>query len=146
MGAKRSIDRYRLYYRLFSLGMQLCCFFRLPGGSGSNMLLNRQVLLEVGGFDLGLSCNEDTEVIWRIQKKGYRVDYNGRLSVFEVDHRRLNCGVLRKTTHSLTRCGFLLCGLKRMLHSSDWGYWRFNSTNRRLCCSHEHVPGKSACQ
>ncbi len=132
VGAKLSRGRYRFYYRCFSKWLWLCCTLGLPGASGSNMLVCRRALMEVGGFDRRLSCNEDTELIWRLQKQGYEVDYSGKLKVFEFDHRRLDGGVLKKVTHSLVRCLLLLCGLKSVLRKDDWGYWRSKSARQYL--------------
>jgi glycosyltransferase involved in cell wall biosynthesis len=123
VGAKASRGKYRCYYRLFSEWMRLCLALGLPAASGSNMIVRRQALVDAGGFDRGLSCNEDSEFMWRIQRYGYRVNYDGRLRVYEVDHRRLDRGVLRKTVHSLARCALIFCGLDRTLKRSDWGYW-----------------------
>jgi glycosyltransferase involved in cell wall biosynthesis len=123
VGAKLSRNRYRYYYYLFSQLLDLCAALGLPAGSGSNMLVRRRALLEVGGFDRSLSCNEDTELIWRIHRHGFRIDYESSLRVFELDHRRLDRGVLRKTVHSLTRNTLIFCGFSSILRKSDWGYW-----------------------
>lgn len=123
VGGKFSRDRYRSYYYLFSQWLRFCCIMGLPGASGSNMLINRRALLDIGGFDLNLSCNEDTELIWRLQRNGYRIDYDKHLKVYETDHRRLDRGVVLKVLHSLSRSTLLLCGLKTLLRRNDWGYW-----------------------
>jgi glycosyltransferase involved in cell wall biosynthesis len=132
IGAKLSRKHYQFYYRLFSQWLKMCCTLGLPGASGSNMLVKRRALMEVGGFDLHLSCNEDTELIWRLQKNGFRVDFDGRLKVYEFDHRRLDQGILKKTIHSLTRCALLLLGLNAFLKKNDWGYWRSRSKKKSL--------------
>jgi glycosyltransferase involved in cell wall biosynthesis len=124
-GAKLSQDRHRAYFKLFSLGMRICCTLGLPAASGSNMLVRRRALLESGGFDLNLSCNEDSELMWRIHRHGYRVVYASGLKVFEFDHRRLDGGVARKTIHTLARCLLLFFDLMpAALRKHDWGYWR----------------------
>jgi glycosyltransferase involved in cell wall biosynthesis len=124
-GAKLSRGRHRLYYHLFSLWLRLCCAVGLPAATGSNMLVRREALLRAGGFDPRLSCNEDSELMWRLHRRGYRIDYAGTLRVYEFDHRRLDDGVLRKTLHSLTRCALLFSGLLHdTLRTHDWGYWR----------------------
>ncbi|MBN1850641.1 MAG: glycosyltransferase [Deltaproteobacteria bacterium] len=124
MGAKHSRDRYRRYYQLFSHWLRWCCALGLPSASGSNMLVRRQALLTVGGFDLSLSCNEDSELMYRIHRLGYKVAYEGRLKVYEFDHRRLDRGLMRKTAHSIIRCALLACGWNSMIRKHDWGYWR----------------------
>jgi len=124
-GAKLSKDRHQAYYRIFSLGMRLLCALGIPSASGSNMLVRRQALLAVGGFDRRLSCNEDSELMWRIRRHGHRVVYRGGLKVHEFDHRRLDDGMARKTLHSLARCALLFAGLMpAALRAHDWGYWR----------------------
>jgi glycosyltransferase involved in cell wall biosynthesis len=132
VGGKLSRDRYRCYYFIFSQWLRFCCAIGLPGASGSNMLINRRALLEIGGFDLALSCNEDTELIWRLQRNGYCIGYDRRLKVYEIDHRRLDRGVLPKIIHSLSRCVLLLCGLKPLLRNNDWGYWNSKPTEKHL--------------
>jgi glycosyltransferase involved in cell wall biosynthesis len=132
IGAKLSRHRYRYYYRLFSQWLKMCCALGLPGASGSNMLVKRKALMEIGGFDLRLSCNEDTELIWRLQRSGYRVNFDGCLKVYEFDHRRLDQGILKKTIHSLVRCALLLLGLNAFLKKNDWGYWRSRSKKKSL--------------
>ena len=124
IGAKLSRDRYQWYYRLFSLWLCFLCRAGIPAASGSNLLIRRRVLMHVGGFDLRLSCNEDSELTWRIRRHGYRIRYEGGLKVYEFDHRRLDRGVLRKTLHSLARCTLLFCGLMgNSVRNHDWGYW-----------------------
>lgn len=120
-----SRDRYRYYYFLFSLCLRIFCTVGVPAASGSNMLVRRDALLQVGGFDRRLSCNEDSELIWRLHRHGYTIDYAGDLKVYEFDHRRLDRGVLRKTVHSLTRCALLFAGfMKGRVRNQDWEYWR----------------------
>jgi glycosyltransferase involved in cell wall biosynthesis len=129
VGAKHSRDRYRWYYYFFSQWLNLCCAMGIPAGSGSNMLVNRNALLAVGGFDCNLSCNEDTDLTWRLHRKGYRIAYHGRLKVYEFDHRRLDRGLWRKTLHSVIRCAILVLGLRGVLHKNDWGYWQIGNAN-----------------
>lgn len=124
VGAKLSRDRHRHYYFLFSLCLRFFCAAGVPAGSGSNMLVRRSALLQVGGFDLRLSCNEDSELIWRLHRHGYTIDYAGNLKVYECDHRRLDRGAFQKTVHSLTRCALLFAGLMNgRMKNQDWGYW-----------------------
>jgi GT2 family glycosyltransferase len=123
-GAKLSQRRYRVYYRLFSQWLRFCCAVGVPAASGSNMLVRRRALMEVGGFDRRLTCNEDTDLFWRLHRSGYPVMYEPRLKVFEFDHRRLDRGLGRKTFHSLLRCALLVCGFRSVLRSTDWGYWQ----------------------
>ncbi|KJS31932.1 MAG: hypothetical protein VR64_10510 [Desulfatitalea sp. BRH_c12] len=124
-GAKRSRDRYRVYYALFSLGMCLCCAAGIPSATGSNMLVRRKAWLTANGFDRRLPCNEDSELMWRIRRCGYRVVYAGCLKVYEIDHRRLDGGLIRKTVHTLARCMLLFLNLlPNTMRSHDWGYWR----------------------
>ena len=93
------------------------------------MLVRRRALLETGGFDLNLVCNEDSELMYRIHRHGYRVVYQRYLKVFEFDHRRLDGGMARKTLHSLTRCALLFFNLMPdALRKHDWGYWRQAAT------------------
>jgi hypothetical protein len=125
-GAKLSRCRYRTYYRIFSQWLRFCCAVGVPAASGSNMLVRRSALREVGGFDQRLSCNEDTDLIWRLHRNGYRTVYECRLNVFEFDHRRLDRGLGRKTLHSLLRCALLVCGCRSVLRGNDWGYWANN--------------------
>jgi hypothetical protein len=101
------------------------------------MLINRSALMKIGGFDLRLACNEDTELIWRLQRSGHRISYDGRLKVYEFDHRRLDRGVIIKIIHSLTRCALLLCGFGSLLKKNDWGYWRSRPKKKSLTSLHQ---------
>lgn len=123
-GPKLSQDDYAAYYRWFSRGMQFSHRLGIPAASGSNLLIRRSVLLAVGGFDLQLTCNEDSEIAWRIKRYGRIVQFAPDLIVYARDHRRLQRGVVRKTAHSLLRCGLLLTGfLPQSWRGHDWGYW-----------------------
>jgi glycosyltransferase involved in cell wall biosynthesis len=125
-GAKLSADdAYATYYRLFSAGIGLLARLNLPGGSGSNMIIRKRALEAAGGFDLDLSANEDTHILWQVRRAGWRVVYARALKVYERDHRRLQQGVLKKTLHSWTRSLMLMTGLgARRVRQSDWGYWK----------------------
>ncbi|MBN1936528.1 MAG: glycosyltransferase [Anaerolineae bacterium] len=123
-GSKRSLDAYARYYRWFSRGQGLAHRLGVPAASGSNLLIRREALLACGGFDLRLPVNEDTEVVWRIKQRGYRVCLAPELIVYECDHRRLRRGAVRKTLHTLARCLLLYLNLMPdRWRSADWGYW-----------------------
>lgn len=123
-GAKRSLDDYAGYYRWFSRGQSLAHKLGIPAASGSNMLIRRDALLACGGFDPRLTVNEDSEVVWRIKRLGYRVCFAPSLIVYERDHRRLQRGTAIKTLHTLARCLLLYLDLlPDRWRSADWGYW-----------------------
>ena len=123
-GSKRSSGGFRNYYRGFVWGQKVMHRAGIPAATVSNLLIRRDVLFEVGGFDQSLSCNEDTEVVWRIHRRGFQVDFVPELAVFETDHRRLRRGVLVKTMHSLTRCLLLYLDLMpSRWRAGDWRYW-----------------------
>jgi len=123
-GPKLSRDRYVPYYHWFCRGQGALHRLGIPAASGSNMLLRRSVFADLGGFDLQLNCNEDTELMWRVQRRGYSVTFSPHLPVYAIDHRRLDRGWLRKTGHTLAR-GLLLYTnlLPPRWRLSDWGYW-----------------------
>ena len=124
VGTKRTRDRFRTYYALFTLGQRLCAWVGIPAATGSNMLIRRDALLACGGFDAALSVNEDSEVMWRCQRSGHRVRFAGNLTVFARDHRRLERGVLRKFAHSIVRCVALYLDiLPHRWKAANWGYW-----------------------
>jgi cellulose synthase/poly-beta-1,6-N-acetylglucosamine synthase-like glycosyltransferase len=123
-GPKLSRDRFRRYYRLFGFGQRLSHLVGIPAVSGSNLLVRRRVVLDIGGFDPDLVCNEDSEIGWRIKRAGARVAFAADAPVYATDHRRLERGVLRKTVHSVARCFFLRFGLiQGRWRRLDWGYW-----------------------
>ncbi len=131
-GPKLSRDAFRRYYRGFALAQSVAHRLGVPAASGSNLLVRRQVLETIGGFDPKLSCNEDSEIAWRIKRAGYRVDFDPKLRVYATDHRRLNRGVWRKTMHSLVRCLLLYLDLiPSRWRGHDWGYWRSTAPSRR---------------
>lgn len=124
-GPKRSDAGYRAYYAWFARGQALLHRLGVPAVSGSNLLVRAEAFRAVGGFDLDLSVNEDSELGWRLKRRGWRVEFAPELVVLERDHRRLRRGVWAKTFHSLARCALLYAGvLPRRLRRSDWGYWR----------------------
>lgn len=123
-GPKLSTDAFIRYYRWFGRGQHFCQHLGIPAISGSNLLLRRKAFLKVGGFDLRLTCNEDSELGWRIKRAGYRLAFAPDLVVYARDHRRLHLGLTRKTLHSLTRCLLLYFDLiPAHWRSRDWGYW-----------------------
>ncbi len=123
-GPKLSADEFIYYYRWFGWGQRVAHTLGVPAASGSNLLLKRQVFEAVGGFDLALTCNEDSELAWRIKRQGHRIGFAASLVVYARDHRRLHRGVMRKTLHSIVRCTLLYLNLlPSRLRSHDWGYW-----------------------
>lgn len=124
MGGKHSKDKFRWYYLAYSSAMRFFSWFTIPIGSGSNMILRKSALDKIAGFDLTLSHSEDNDVLWRIRKSAYKVTYQGKLKVFEMDHRRLEKGVIKKFIHGSLRAFFLISGINRKnVQKSDWGYW-----------------------
>ena len=125
MGAKHSLNKYKLYYRFYSFNIMLFSWFTLPVGSGSNMIIRKEALMQIGGFDFSLSHSEDSDILWRIRKAGWKIKFNGKLKVYETDHRRLEKGVFKKFWHGALRAFFLITGInKKSVHGSDWGYWK----------------------
>lgn len=123
-GSKLSQDAYRAYYRTFSYGQQVLHRLGIPSASGSNLALRRRILFDVGGFDPQLICNEDSELVWRIKRAGFRTSFAVDAPVYATDHRRLERGLARKTAHSLLRCALLYADLlPQRWRASDWGYW-----------------------
>jgi len=123
-GAKLSSLEYRKYYRSFAYGQQLSHLLGVPAATGSNLVIRKGVVADVGGFDLHLVCNEDSELVWRIKRNGHRVVFAADLPVYATDHRRLQRGMLRKTLHSMLRCSLLYLDLiPDRWRSQDWGYW-----------------------
>lgn len=128
-GAKLSTDHYVAYYRWMAWGQGLSHHFGIPAASGSNLLIRRSALSAIGGFDLCLSCNEDSEVVWRLKQAGYSVAFAPQLVVYARDHRRLQRGAFAKTMHTLLRCFCLYMDIvPAAWRSHDWGYW----SHRRL--------------
>lgn len=123
-GRKAALGSYPVYHALFRAGQAVCAFFGIPAGSGSNMLVRRAALGEAGGFDLELSCNEDSEVLWRVADAGVGVRFVPELVVYSRDERRLARGSVKKLVHSALRCALLYTELlPRRWRAHDWGYW-----------------------
>ena len=124
MGGKHSNKDYKIYYRLYSYAIGIGAFFKFPLGSGSNMILRKKAVEQIGGFDFALTHSEDSDILIRIQKAGWRVVYNSSLKVYEMDHRRLDNGIFKKFSHGLLRSLLLFTGIKKdKVRQSDWGYW-----------------------
>ncbi len=127
-GPKMSQDQYTGYYRWFTRGQQFLHNLGIPAVSGSNHMVSREVFMDIGGYDLELTVNEDSEIGWRIKRRGYRIDFAPDLLVFARDHRRLKWGATRKTFHSLSRCALLYLNIiPDRWRSHDWGYWNSSS-------------------
>ncbi len=124
-GAKDTLDgSYNLYHRLFELGQRALSWVGVPAATGSNLLVRRSAFQHVGGFDLQLTCNEDSEIAWRVKRAGCRVCFAPMLRVYSHDHRRLRRGAMRKLLHSVARCTLLYFNLvPARWRVSDWGYW-----------------------
>lgn len=130
-GAKLSLNEFSGYYRWFRRGQLLADRLGIPAASGSNLLMRRQVFTAVGGFDLTLTVNEDSEIAWRVKRRGYQVIFAPDLIVYARDQRRLRNGRFRKTAHTLLRCTLLYTGLMpARWRSHDWGYWADCTPNR----------------
>ncbi|KAA3609996.1 MAG: glycosyltransferase [Calditrichaeota bacterium] len=124
MGGKHSLKKYKWYYRFYSFNMMFFSWFTIPVGSGSNMILRKKALQQIGGFDFSLSHSEDSDILWRIRKAGWKIKFNRNLKVYETDHRRLDAGMFKKFWHGGLRAFFLITGInKKSVQSSDWGYW-----------------------
>jgi cellulose synthase/poly-beta-1,6-N-acetylglucosamine synthase-like glycosyltransferase len=116
---------FAAYYRWFLRGQSFFQALGIPAATGSSLLINRRALQQVGGFDGRLTCNEDSELVWRIKRAGYRVNFAPELCVMAHDHRRLHRGVLKKTLHSAVRCALLYLNLMPLRwRGRDWGYWK----------------------
>lgn len=123
-GCKDSPGAHPVYHALFRAGQGLCSVLGIPAGSGSNMLVRREALRAAGGFDLELTCNEDSELLWRVADSGHGVRFAPELRVHSTDDRRLARGSARKFLHSALRCALLYTELlPRRWRTSDWGYW-----------------------
>ena len=131
-GPKLSQDEFQTYYRRFSQGMAISHRLGIPAASGSNLLIKRTAFWAIGGFDLRLTCNEDSEIAWRLKQYGHQLAFADELVVYARDHRRLYQGTTRKTLHSVARCALLFSGLMpQRWRTDDWGYWR-QPDERRL--------------
>jgi GT2 family glycosyltransferase len=123
-GAKKSIDRYIGYYERFTMFQHVMAHVRIPAASGSNMVIRKDALDRIGGFDTDLICNEDSELVFRLQKYGYEVSFIPELIVYAHDHRRIEKGAGNKIIHSLTRCTLLYLNIMPdEWKQRDWGYW-----------------------
>lgn len=124
-GPKRATDRFTRYHRWFERGQEFFARLGIPAATGSNMLIYRDVLRKVGGFDLRLTCNEDSELAWRIRRAGFRAVFAPQLVVYSRDHRRLERGVAKKIAHTTFRCLLLYFNLMpSRWRTRDWGYWQ----------------------
>jgi glycosyltransferase involved in cell wall biosynthesis len=123
-GPKLSTGKFTLYYEWFTAGQRSLHSMGIPAASGSNLLIKRRALSTLGGFDLRLTCNEDSELAWRARWSGLRIAFAKDLVVYARDHRRLERGLMRKTLHSLARCALLyLDFMPERWRTHDWGYW-----------------------
>lgn len=125
VGTKATHDGFDAYHTFFRRGQKVLHLLGIPAASGSNMLVQRRVLFEVGGFDPALTVNEDTELFFRIVRANYDVRLVTSLVVQAFDHRRLETGTLRKVLHGAVRNSCLFLGIyEKRVRTSDWGYWQ----------------------
>jgi len=125
MGAKLSQDKYKLYFQLYSFSIKFWSWFTIPIGSGSNMIIRKTALSQVGGFDFSLSSSEDGDILWRIRSAKWKVPFEDKLKVYEIDHRRLDKGIFKKICYGTLRSFLLITGInKKAVQKSDWGYWK----------------------
>ena len=104
----------------------------IPSASGSNLLIRRTAWAHVGGFDTRLQCDEDSEIVWRIRKAGFRVAFDRELVVYATDHRRLYRGIWRKSAHSLFCCALLRFNLlPSRWRGYDFGYWSVRQSEEK---------------
>lgn len=133
-GPKYATPTYPHYSRFFNASQRAIHRLGVPAASGSNMGIRRDVLRAVGGFRLDLPVNEDTELMMRVRRQGFRVLYTRHMAVRSIDDRRLDCGVAFKTTHSLARNLLLFVNLyvplPRRWLCHDWGYWKVSHAHR----------------
>jgi len=123
-GPKISLDDYQNTYRWFSRGQSWLDAVGIPAVSGSNLLIRKEVCLKAGGFDPELPCTEDSELGWRLRRKGYSIHFLPELQVIATDHRRWQQGWVQNWIHSMVRGGLMYLGLlPEKYRISDWGYW-----------------------
>jgi glycosyltransferase involved in cell wall biosynthesis len=124
-GVKHASDRYLGYHRWFARGQRLFATLGIPAATGSNLLISQRAFKAVGGFDLRLTCNEDSEIAWRVRRAGFETRFQRDLIVYARDHRRLERSVTAKVLHSSMRCALLYFNLMpSRWRNRDWGYWR----------------------
>jgi len=124
VGVKSSVEGFDRYHRWFIRGQAALMAFGVPAATGSNMLVRADALASVGGFDRQLSVNEDTEVMFRIKRAGWYIEFGPDLVVHSFDHRRLEAGLARKVLHGAVRNTALYLGcFGAHVRRSDWGYW-----------------------
>lgn len=124
VGAKNTVDGFDLYHRWFVRGQGALMAFGIPAASGSNMLISAEALRSVGGFDRQLTVNEDTEIMFRLRRNGWPIDFRPDLVVRAFDHRRLEAGLARKVGHGALRNTALYFGwFPERVRQNDWGYW-----------------------
>jgi len=125
VGTKSTVDGFGTYHRWFRRGQRTLHAVGIPAATGSNMLLRRDALMDIGGFDPDLTVNEDTEVMFRLKRSGAAVAFCSELVVQAFDHRRLEAGLARKIAHGAVRNTCLYLGIyERRVRAGDWGYWR----------------------
>lgn len=124
VGVKSTVTGFEAYHRWFVRGQAILSALGIPAASGSNMLLRRSCLHDIGGFDLHLTVNEDTEIMFRLAKTPWGISFEPSLVVTSFDHRRLEQGLIKKVLHGAIRNTALWLGIfDTRIRTSDWGYW-----------------------
>lgn len=68
-------------------------FFYVPS---CNLLVRKEAFTRVGGFNEALSVGEDVDLCWRLQNKGYRMEYRPLGRVFHKHRNSLKAFCLRR--------------------------------------------------
>lgn len=99
------------YYRWLARGQQVCDWLGIPAGSGDNLVLRRDALRAVGGFDRTLAWHDASDVLFRMQRFGYPIAYAPALIVNQLDGAQTAAAGWRRAARGVLRCGLLYVNL-----------------------------------
>lgn len=126
-GPKLCAGKRHLYYNIFYMGQTLFSRLGIPAASASNLAVRRRALMDIGGFDINFSCNEDTDLAFRMARANYDLRWEPGLPVYNTDHRRLRRGITWRYGHIMLRALLIYLSLRNAVPRHwlypDWGYW-----------------------
>jgi mycofactocin system glycosyltransferase len=90
--SEKSLDRYEkvnsslTVSSWFKRSQKNDPFFYLPA---CNLLIRRQLFLEIGGFKEELVVGEDVDLCWRIRKRGFQIEYRPEGRIYHKHRNKL---------------------------------------------------------
>ncbi|TLG72579.1 glycosyltransferase [Culicoidibacter larvae] len=94
-------------------------FFRLGQIPGTNFIVRRSIIDEIGGWDVD-ALTEDTELGFEIMARGYRIALESRAEAYQQEPEQLSVYIKQRTRWAKGNLYVVLKNVKRMFGRNDW--------------------------